>query len=81
MKHPKRIFGGRYSAKMWRAINTAKSIDDLRDALYFVCCRLQELEHKLDDQDVQDAHAAFIDPQNKKPIPWRKQRGDKACRQ
>jgi len=29
---------------MWEAINSAKTTADLRSALYFVCCRLQELE-------------------------------------
>jgi len=42
-----RIFGGPYSQDMWEAINGAKSRRDLREALYFVCCRIQELESKL----------------------------------
>jgi len=42
-----RIFSGSYSRDMWEAINTANSKTDLRDALYFVCCRIQELESKL----------------------------------
>jgi hypothetical protein len=36
----KEIFGGDYS----RAINHAKDVTQLREALYFVCCRLQEFE-------------------------------------
>ena len=41
------IFSGEYSRKMWNEINRAKTVDDLRDALYTVCCRLQELETAL----------------------------------
>jgi len=40
----KDIFSGDYSRDMWKAINNAKTRGDLRRALYFVCCRLQELE-------------------------------------
>jgi len=29
---------------MWEAINAAKTIKDLREALYLICCRIQELE-------------------------------------
>lgn len=43
-----RIFGGKYSEDMWDAINNAKTKDDLRAALYFVCCRLQELEARIE---------------------------------
>ena len=39
-----RIFSGDRSAEMWREINGAKTIYDLRLALYGVCCKLQELE-------------------------------------
>ena len=46
----KRIFSGDYSAKMWREINSAETVEDLRNALYLVCCRLQELEAKLAKQ-------------------------------
>jgi hypothetical protein len=42
-----RIFSGLYSQDMWEAINEAKTKEDLRHALYFVCCRIQELESKL----------------------------------
>lgn len=41
------IFSGDYSSDMWKAINTATTVDKLRDALYFVCCRLQELESEI----------------------------------
>lgn len=44
-EHP--IFSGEYSRDMWEAINSAKTKYDLQVALYFVCCRLQELESRL----------------------------------
>lgn len=43
-----RIFSGEYSRDMWKEINNARTRGDLRRALYFVCCRLQELESKID---------------------------------
>lgn len=46
-KPPEHIFSGDYSVPMWKEINDAKTIVELRRALYFVCCRLQELESKL----------------------------------
>lgn len=52
MVFPNRIFSGNYSGDMWDEINSARTVSDLRDALYLVCCRLQELEFKLSgDQD------------------------------
>lgn len=44
MKCKKNIFSGRYSSAMWKDINNAKTVEDLQEALYFVCCRIQELE-------------------------------------
>jgi hypothetical protein len=44
---PERIMSGDYSKDMWDAINGAKTVAELRQALYFVCCRLQELESRL----------------------------------
>jgi guanylate kinase len=44
-EHP--IFSGEYSRDMWEAINSAKTKYDLQVAMYFVCCRLQELESRL----------------------------------
>lgn len=41
------IFSGDYSREMWGDINSARTVRDLRHALYFVCCRLQELESRL----------------------------------
>jgi hypothetical protein len=32
---------------MWDEINKAKTIKQLRDALYGVCCKLQELESRV----------------------------------
>jgi len=43
----KDIFSGRYSKDVWETINSAKTKSDLRDALYLVCCRIQELESKI----------------------------------
>ncbi len=46
----KKIMSGDYSGDMWYAISHAKTKRELREALYFVCCRLQELETKYDNQ-------------------------------
>lgn len=43
-----RIFSGDSSVKMWEGINGSKTVRDLRMALYVVCCRLQELEEKVE---------------------------------
>jgi len=40
----KRSFSGDYSKDMWKAINKAKTKKDLREAIFLVCCRIQELE-------------------------------------
>jgi hypothetical protein len=45
---PPKIFSGNHSVDMWDEINNADTIEDLRQALYFVCCRIQELESKID---------------------------------
>lgn len=42
-----RIFSGGHSKTMWKYINEAKTVADLKFALYVVCCRIQELEAKL----------------------------------
>ena len=44
MNSSKYIFSGEHSADMWDEINNAKSKSELRGALYFVCCRIQQLE-------------------------------------
>ena len=49
---PDKIFSREFSADMWDAINNAKTKDELRLALYFVCCRIQELESKMDGRFV-----------------------------
>lgn len=47
MSKPKRMFSGNYSKPMWNDINSAKNVKNLQRALYFVCCRHQELEAKI----------------------------------
>ncbi len=44
----KKIFSGDYSRDMWLKIKNVKSKQDLRWALYTVCCRIQDLESKID---------------------------------
>jgi hypothetical protein len=46
----KRIFSGVESKTMWSFINNAKSIPDIREALYLVCCKLQEFEGEIESQ-------------------------------
>jgi hypothetical protein len=41
------IFSGKNSVAMWEMINNAKTVSDLKEALFVVCCRLQDLESKL----------------------------------
>ena len=43
----KRIFSGDYSDDMWAAIKESQNVAELRRAVYFVCVRLQELEHRM----------------------------------
>ncbi|HJW82408.1 MAG TPA: hypothetical protein VJ396_09210 [Acidiferrobacterales bacterium] len=45
------IFSGKRSGPVWDAINKAKTVSDLREALYFVGCKLQELETKVDQHE------------------------------
>jgi hypothetical protein len=45
----KPIFSGTYSRDMWKAVNAIPS-EKVKDALYFVCCRLQELEARIMQQ-------------------------------
>ena len=44
-----RIFSGDDSKELWAEINRAKTVSDLRNALYTVCCRLQELESRIEE--------------------------------
>jgi two-component SAPR family response regulator len=48
MTDERRIFSGEYSKDMWKEIDKAKNIADLRSALYTICCRLQELEVRIE---------------------------------
>ena len=48
---PERIMSGPYSEEMWDEINSARTVEDLRYALYFVCCRLQQLESRFSGKD------------------------------
>ena len=47
VRNKSKIFSGDGSRDMWNDINAAETVDELKDALYFVCCRLQDLESKL----------------------------------
>lgn len=38
------FFSGKQSKDLWADVNNAKSIADVRKAMYHICCRLQELE-------------------------------------
>lgn len=42
-----KLFSGVRSEKIWADINNAESVEDLQEALYFICCKLQTLEYKL----------------------------------
>jgi hypothetical protein len=43
------IFYGDESREMWDQINVAKTIPQLRESLFTVCCRLQEFEDKVEE--------------------------------
>ena len=43
-----KIFSGEYRQDMWDEIRGIRSKQDLRRAFYKVCCRIQELERKID---------------------------------
>lgn len=47
IRNESKIFSGHDSRDMWDEINNAETVDDLKDALYFVCCKIQNLESKL----------------------------------
>ena len=42
-----KTFSGRESRGMWECVNEAGTAIEVRDALYLVCCRLQNLEDEL----------------------------------
>jgi len=44
------IFSGGRSEKMWKAINGARTIQDLSNTLYIICCNLQELETRIESK-------------------------------
>ena len=54
---PDLVFSGDASREMWNEINKAKTVTELRWALYGVCCKLQEFESKVN---------AALDKQNTK---------------
>lgn len=41
------LFSGQDRLGMWNAVNDARTVKDVRRALYKVCCRLQQLEEAL----------------------------------
>jgi len=41
------VFSGDRSRDMWEEVRCARTVKELRWALYTVCCQLQELEHHL----------------------------------
>jgi hypothetical protein len=44
---PMRIMSGeQFSRDIWKNFYTAKTVGDLRDALFSLCCRLQQLESR-----------------------------------
>ena len=43
-----RIFSGARSETMWKLIGEAEDIEDMKAALYVVCCRMQEFETRLE---------------------------------
>ena len=48
----KKIFSGDHSRDMWEEINSLDNLstgDDIYHALYFICCRIQQLEDKYDE--------------------------------
>jgi len=51
---PPCIFSGDHSVDMWAAIKDVQ-YEQVHDALYLICCRLQEFESKV--------HASTINPQ------------------
>jgi hypothetical protein len=59
-----KIFSGENSKDMWNAIKAAKTVKQLRDVLYLVCCQLQELESRMpESKDVcLGCGIKFVDP-------------------
>ncbi len=47
----KPIFSGDYSREMWAEIGSANTVGELSRALHSVCCRMQELEARLTQEE------------------------------
>lgn len=45
------LFSGEFSRELWAQIDSADTVGELRRALYAVCCRLQELELRLSQEE------------------------------
>jgi hypothetical protein len=45
------IFSGDPSVSMWDEINNARTVAELRRALYGVCCKLQQMESRVDHKE------------------------------
>ena len=54
IKKLKPIFSGERSVNMWNHINNAKTIEDLKEALYTICCHLQALETRLEQEEYKE---------------------------
>ena len=50
------IFSGDNSRRMWDEINGIKKISDCKDALYTVCCKLQEFETKISKLSIDNSN-------------------------
>ena len=48
MDEMNKIFSGDNSRNVWKQINEAETVEDLKFALYAVTCKLQELESEID---------------------------------
>lgn len=57
------VFSGNSSRKMWDAINNSRTKHDLREALYLVCCRVQDFEN-LNEHDHQRMQVEVDDLSN-----------------
>jgi len=47
-----KLFSGKNSEKLWDEINNINSVNTGKEALYSVCCKIQELENKLDEMNL-----------------------------
>lgn len=72
-----KIFSGEDSEKMWDKINSAKTVRALREALYTVCCRLQEFESIVESLKMKQLDSVKVDEYESVPLlgsdePWEK---------